>query len=370
LTSLNNSGVVTGSRKTEKGGYMKLGTGVGGWPGRAPEQAKRAEQAKYDYITCGELAHDSIVTMALAAQATEEIEMVTGVTIAFPRSPMVLAMEAWDIQELSRGRFAIGLGSQVKGHNERRFGGSWSAAAPRMKEYIQMMQAVWDSWQNGTPPEFIGKHYRYTLMTPNFNPGPIEYPRPKVYLAVVGPAMARVAGEVADGVLPHGGIMTDKYMREVLLPNIKIGLERSGRTWDDIDIAMSGYLITGETDDEIQQSLQGLRTPLSFYGSTRSYHHVLRLHGLEELGLKLHALSLEGRWQEMREVITDDDLRELAETCRYDDYADFISERREYASRMGFGMNRDTDEAKARSDDIRGQLQALTTTGVPRGLEF
>ncbi|MFV2090767.1 MAG: LLM class flavin-dependent oxidoreductase, partial [Pseudomonadales bacterium] len=219
---------------------MKLTTGIGGWPGSAAHQARIAEENGYDVLGCGELAHDSMLTMALAATQTEKIELMTTVTIAFPRSPMVLAMESWDIQHLSRGRFNIGLGSQVKGHNERRFGGTWSAAAPRMKEYIQMMKAIWDSWQDGLAADFIGKQYRYTLMTPNFNPGPIEYSRPKIYLAVVGPAMARVAGEVADGVLPHGGIMTDRYMRETVLPNVKTGLERSGRTWNDIDVSMSG----------------------------------------------------------------------------------------------------------------------------------
>jgi len=345
---------------------MKLGTGVGGWPGKAPEQAKKAEANGFDYVNCGELAHDSMLTMALAGYATEKIDLLTSVTIAFPRSPMVLAMEAWDIQQMTQGRFNIGLGSQVKGHNERRFGGSWSAAAPRMKEYIQMMKAIWDSWQEGTTPEFMGKEYKYTLMTPNFNPGPLEVPKPKIYLAVVGPAMARVAGEVADGILPHGGIMTDKYMREVLLPNVKIGLDRSGRTWDDIDIAASGYLILGENDEEIHNGLQKLRTPLSFYGSTRSYHHVLRLHGLEELGLKLHALSLEGRWQEMQEVITDDDLAELVETCKFDDYADFIKDNREYAGQMGFGMPTETDDQKERAGDIMSQLQAVQTPGIPR----
>ena len=345
---------------------MKLGTGVGGWPGKAPEQAKKAEANGYDYVNCGELSHDSMLTMALAGYATEKIDLLTSVTIAFPRSPMVLAMESWDIQQMTQGRFNIGLGSQVKGHNERRFGGTWSAAAPRMKEYIQMMKAIWDSWQDGTTPEFIGKEYKYTLMTPNFNPGPIEFPKPKVYLAVVGPAMARVAGEVADGILPHGGIMTDKYMRETLLPNVKIGLDRSGRTWDDIDIAASGYLILGESDEEIHDGLQKLRTPLSFYGSTRSYHHVLRMHGLEELGMKLHALSLEGRWKEMRAVITDDDLLELAETCKYDDYPAFIKDHREYAGQMGFGMPTETDAQKESASDIMSQLQAVQTPGIPR----
>jgi len=345
---------------------MKLGTGVRGWPGKAPEQAQQAETNGYDYINCGELAHDSMLTMALAGHATEKIELLTSVTIAFPRSPMVLAMEAWDIQQMNRGRFSIGLGSQVKGHNERRFGGSWSAAAPRMKEYIQMMKAIWASWQDDSAPEFIGKEYRYTLMAPNFNPGPIEFPKPKIYLAVVGPAMARVAGEVADGILPHGGIMTDKYMRETLLPNVKVGLDRSGRTWNDIDITMSGYLVLGENDEEIHDNLQKLKLPLSFYGSTRSYHHVLRLHGLEDLGLKLHALSLEGRWKEMQELITDDDLLEPAETCKFENYANFVTNHREYATRMGFSMPTGNDSQKERARDVMHQLQALQTPGIPR----
>ena len=349
---------------------MKLVTGIGGWPDQAGKQAVEAEESGYDMVTCGELAHDSILTMTLAANATERVELLTSVTIAFPRSPMVLAMEAWDIQRLSRGRFNIGLGSQVKGHNERRFGGSWSAAAPRMKEYIQMMKAIWASWQDGEPAEFIGKEYRYTLMTPNFNPGSIDFPKPKVYLAVVGPAMARVAGEVADGVLPHGGIMTDRYMRETLLPNVKIGLERSGRTWEDIDIASSGYLALGENDEEISAALNEFRKPLSFYGSTRSYHHVLRMHGLEDLGMRLHKLSLDGRWQEMQEIITEDDLLKLAETCTWEDYPEFVRTRREYASQMGVGVGAGKPEQEGRARDLMQALQKVEVPGVPAGLEF
>ena len=230
---------------------MKVTTGVGGWTSSVAAQATTAEAAGSDCIGCGELAHDSIVTMTVAATATETIELQTSVTIAFPRSPMVLAMEAWDLQELSKDRFAIGLRSQVKEHNERRFGGTWSAPAPRMREFVQMMHAVWDSWQNGTNPEFLGKSYRFTLMTPAFNPGPIEFARPKVGLAMVDPGMVEVAGEVADVVLPHGGIMSDKYTREVLLPQLRRGLISSGRSWEDLEIATRGYLILADTDSEI-----------------------------------------------------------------------------------------------------------------------
>ena len=349
---------------------MQVITGVGGWPSAIPEQARAAEAAGFDAITCGELAHDSMLTMTVAATATERIGLQTSVAIAFPRSPMVLAMEAWDLQQLSGGRFCLGLGSQVKGHNERRFGGTWTAPAPRMREYIRMMHAVWDSWQHGKPPEFLGKHYTYTLMTPNFNPGPIEYERPKVGLAMVGPGMARVAGEVADVVMPHGGIMSDKYMREVLLPAIRAGLERAGRTWADVEIAESGYLILGETDSEIEQKALAMRRALSFYGSTRTYHKVLELHGLTELGMKLHALSRQGKWDEMRDTVTVDDILALAQTSTYDELPEFLREHREYASRTGLGLPRETPEQRERFDHILRRVQAIDNPGVPRGLEL
>ena len=264
---------------------MKIGTGFGGgWLTGVQDAARRAEELGYDICSTPETAHDSMLTAALGAAATERIEIQTSVTIAFPRSPTVLAMEAWDIQHLSKGRFSIGLGSQVKGHNINRFSVEWGPAAPRRKEYIQMMKAVWHSFQTGEKPEFLGKHYHYTLMTPNFNPGPIDYPRPKVHLACVGDAMARVAGDVADGVMPHG-FMTDRYMRDVVLPNIAIGLKRSGRTWSDIEISGGGFTVFGETESEIEQGLERLRQPISFYGSTRSYHEVFEVHELKGLGM-------------------------------------------------------------------------------------
>jgi probable F420-dependent oxidoreductase len=345
---------------------MKLVTGIGGWPREAPAAARRAEENGYDIVTCGELAHDSMLTMALAATSTERVELQTSVTIAFPRSPMVLAMEAWDIQHLSGGRFSLGLGSQVKGHNERRFGGTWSAPAPRMREYILMMRAIWDSWQNRTRPDFVGKEYRYTLMSPNFDPGPLDVAMPKIGLAMVGPGMARVAGEVADVVMPHGGIMSDRYMREVLLPAVGEGLDRAGRNWSDIEIAASGYLVLYDDDREIEEKLLAMRQTLSFYGSTRTYHKVLALHGLEELGQKLHALSWQGRWDEMREAVPMEAIAELAQTCRYDDLPEFVRTHREYASRISFSMPSRTPEDRERAAHLRAQLQKVATERAPR----
>ncbi|HZT67785.1 MAG TPA: TIGR03617 family F420-dependent LLM class oxidoreductase [Acidimicrobiales bacterium] len=349
---------------------MRLMAGIGGWPKAAGEAAKRAEDEGYDIVSCGELAHDSIVTMAMAAATTQRIELQTAVTIAFPRSPMVLAMEAWDLHHYSGGRFSLGLGTQVKGHNERRFGGTWSAPAPRMREYIDMMRAAWDSWQNGTEPSFVGQSYRYTLMTPNFNPGPIEMGYPKVGLAMVGPGMARVGGERADVIMPHGGIMSDKYMREVLLPSVRAGLKSAGRTWSDVEIVATGYLVLYDEDREIEERMLAMRQALSFYGSTRTYHKVLQLHGLGELGDKLHALSLQGRWDEMREAVPLEAVAELAQTCRYDDLPEFLTAEREYASRFGFVMPVRTEEDRERAADLRRRVQQVTTTGIPRGLDL
>ena len=345
-------------------------TGIGGSPETIAAQAQRAELSGYDLASCGELAHDSIVTMTIAATATKNIGLQTSVTIAFPRSPMVLAMQSWDLQRLTQGRFTIGLGSQVKGHNVRRFGGSWVPPAPRMKEYIQMMHAIWDCWQDETAPEFLGKHYKFTLMTPAFNPGPISFSRPKVGLAMVGPGMARIAGEVADVVMPHGGIMSDRYMRRVLLPAVRDGLARSGRDWSDVEINECGYLILGDSDEEIERKANAMRQPLSFYGSTRTYHKVLALHGLEDLGQKLHALSLQGKWIEMHKTVTLNHIFELADVCKYDDFPKFLSQQREYASRTSLSMPRESPQQEERFQALLKEVQGINNSGIPMDLNF
>lgn len=347
---------------------MKVSGGFGGRLAGVAEQAKQAEALGYDVASTAETQHDSMLTATLASAATGRMGIQTSVTIAFPRSPTVLAMEAWDIHDLSDGRFAIGLGSQVKGHNQRRFSTPWGPAAPRMKEYVRMMKAVWHSFQTGEQPDFVGKHYQFTLMTPNFNPGPLDFPAPKVLLACVGDAMARVAGEVADGVLPHSFI-TDKYMREVLLPNIAIGLKRGGRTWDDIELSGGGMTVFGETESDIEQGLERLRQPISFYGSTRSYHEVFDVHGWRDLGVQLHSLSLQGKWDEMRRVIPEDVLRGFAQTSTYDNLPTFLREHREYATTVSLGMPTDTPSQIERLKHVLREIQATKVGGVPRGME-
>ncbi|MFQ5381438.1 MAG: TIGR03617 family F420-dependent LLM class oxidoreductase [Dehalococcoidia bacterium] len=347
---------------------MKVGTGFGGgWLTDVAAAAKAGEDLGYDFTSTPEMGHDSMLSAALAAQATERIGIQTSVTIAFPRSPMVLAMEAWDIQYLSRGRFVLGLGSQVKGHNQNRFSVPWTPAAPRMKEYIGMVKAVFAAFR-GAKPEFLGKQYHFTLLTPAFNPGPIDYPDPKVALACVGDAMARVAGEVADGVMPHG-FMTDKYMRDVVLPNIAVGLKRGGRSWSDIEVSGGGFTVFGETESDIERGLERLRQPISFYGSTRSYHEVFDAHGLRDLGTRLHELSLQGKWDEMRQAVTEDVLRVFAQTSTYDKLPEFVSQHREYASRLSLGLPTGTPAERERARHIIGEVRKVEVPGVPRGLE-
>lgn len=349
---------------------MKIGSGFGGgWLTNVAQQAQHAEELGYDYASTPETSHDSMLAATLAAASTTKLELQTSVTIAFPRSPTVLAMEAWDIQHLSKGRFSIGLGSQVKGHNQNRFSVDWPGApATRMKEYIRMMRAVFKSFRTGEKPDYVGKYYHFTLMTPNFNPGPIDYPDPKIGLALVGDAMARVAGEVADIVMPHG-FMTDKYMREVVLPNVAIGLKRGGRTWSDIEISGGGFTVFGETESDIEQGLERLRQPISFYGSTRSYHEVFEVHELKSLGMQLHEMSLQGKWAEMQKAIPESVLRTFAQTSTYDKLPEFLANKREYASRVGLALPGSTPEQRERAKHIVAEARKVQVSRVPKGLE-
>jgi probable F420-dependent oxidoreductase len=326
---------------------MKVGTGFGEtWLGNVPDQVRRAEAAGFDSVSTPEMKHNSILALTIAAEHTERMELCTGVTIAFPRSPMVMAQSAWDLQQFSKGRINIGLGSQVKGHNIRRFGGTWSPPARRLEEYVTMMRAVWSSWQDGTRPEFVGEDYRYLLMTPAFNPGPIEYPFPKISLASVGPRMAEAAGAVGDGLRPHG-FMTEKYLREVTLPAAEKGAKRAGRTLADLEISVGGFNAFGETQSDVEQAINSLRRPISFYGSTRTYHGVFRVHGLESLGMQLHELSLRGEWDKMLDAVTFEHAAEMANACTYDELPKYAREHFEYANRISFPLG-DGDHGASR----------------------
>jgi len=290
---------------------MLVDGGIGFDPTDASSRARQAEEDGYAGVWCPETGHDAFLPLALAAQHTEQLELGTGIAVAFARNPMTMAMAANDVQLYSRGRFLLGLGSQIKPHIEKRFSMPWSHPAPRMRELILAMRAIWASWADGSRLAFRGEFYRHTLMTPMFDPGPNPYGPPKVFLAAVGPQMTEVAGEVADGLLAHG-FTTARYLREVSIPALERGLARAGKQRGDVQVSYPGMVVTGTDAAEVAAARQGVKTQLAFYGSTPAYRPVLELHGWGDLQGDLHALSRRGEWEAMADLIDDEILDEFA----------------------------------------------------------
>ncbi len=280
----------------------------GDLPFRAGDLAQHAtsvEAAGYDGAWAAETGHDPLLIVAGSATSTSTLELGTGIVVAFARSPMITATMANDVQLLSKGRLLLGLGSQIKPHIEKRYSMPWSHPAARMREYVLAMRAIWSCWNEGTKLNFRGQFYKHTLMTPFFDPGVNPYGAPKVFLAAVGELMTEVAGEVADGLLLHP-FTTERYLREVTLPALDRGLAKSGRTRDDIQISYSGLLATGTDDAALADAASKVRGQIAFYGSTPAYRVVLELHGWGALQSQLNALSREGAWLQMGELIDDD----------------------------------------------------------------
>src|SRR4029450_13311024 len=211
---------------------------------QAADVARDAERLGYDGIWTAEAGHDPYLPCALAATATERAIIGPNIAVAFPRSPLVHAQIAWDLAAASRGRFTLGLGTQVKGHNERRYSTPWLPPGPRLREMIQLIHHIWDVWQNGKKPGFEGKYYQFSLMTPFFSPGPIEWPKVPTYIAGVNPYICRLAGELCDGFLAHP-FHSIKYINEVVRPNIDEGLAKSGRKRGDVALSTAAIVITG-----------------------------------------------------------------------------------------------------------------------------
>jgi probable F420-dependent oxidoreductase len=284
---------------------MKVDGGVGFDLANAAALAKEAEDAGYDGVWSAETSHDPFFPLLLAAEHTERVELGTGITVAFPRSPMHLANIGWDLQNFSKGRFMLGLGSQIRAHIEKRFSATWSKPAGRMRELILAMRAIWASWQEGTKLDFRGDFYTHTLMTPFFNPGPNPYGTPKVFLAAVGERMTEVAGEVCDGLLAHG-FTTEQYLRDVTLPALERGLAKAGKHRSEFEISCPVFVITGVNEEEFATADKGVRQQIAFYGSTPAYKGVLEKHGWHDLQPELNRLSKQGEWVQMGTLITDE----------------------------------------------------------------
>lgn len=270
-----------------------------------PAMARAAEALGFAGLWTPETQHNAFLPLALAAEHTERIDLGTSVAIAFARSPMVVAQEAWDLQALSGGRFVLGLGTQVKAHIERRYGMPWGQPVARLREYIQALHAIWSSWQTGTRLNFEGQFYRHTLMTPFFNPGPIEHPNIPVYIAGVNEGLARLTGELCDGFHVHP-FHSVKYLNEVVRPQIAAGAAGAGRSASDVALVSAVFVVSGPDEASMDGMKTAVRDQIAFYASTPSYRVVLETHGWQDVGEQLSRLAAAKRWGEMGALITDD----------------------------------------------------------------
>jgi probable F420-dependent oxidoreductase len=312
------------------------------------EQAAEAEAIGYDGVWTTETNHDPFLPILVGAAATETLEFGTGIAVAFARNPMTLAMMANDLQLLSKGRFMLGMGSQVKPHITKRFSMPWSHPAPRMRELVLAIRAIWRTWETAEELAFRGEFYTHTLMTPFFDPGPNPYGNPRILLAGVGEQMTEVAGEVADGFLVHP-FTTERYLREVSLPALERGGAKAGKSRAELTVSYPGFVVTGEDDRSMEEAATAARRQIAFYGSTPAYRPVLELHGWGDLQTELNTLSKRGEWEQMGTLIDDEVLEAFAVVAPLDDIAAAVRGRYDgLADRFGFYTNLDVDPERRR----------------------
>jgi probable F420-dependent oxidoreductase len=332
---------------------------------RVCEDARLVESLGYDALMCEETRQDPFLVLALAAQATTRLKLGTAVAIAFPRSPAVTALSAWTLQKLSRGRFTLGLGTQVRAHIERRYGLRWSAPAPWMREYVLALRAIWDAWQQGRQPAFRGRHYTIDLSVPLFDPGPVEHPRIPVHLAAVNPHLCRVAGEVADGLRPHP-VCTPAYIREVMLPAVRTGAARTGRSLDGFALSIKPLIATAADDATLAERIRDVRARVAFYASTPAYRAAFDMHGHGALADELKLLARAQRWEEMPGRISDAVVEQYACVGSYAAIADKLAAR--YGGLVSHVEFSIPVQSPADAATLRAMLATLRATGPASAL--
>jgi probable F420-dependent oxidoreductase len=286
--------------------------------------AARAEALGYDGLNIPEAVHDGLLMSALALRATERLKVATGVLVAFPRSPMMTAIASWDLQRQSGGRFELGLGTQVKGNIVGRYSTAWTAPVPRMREYVHSLRAIFATFQEGVPLDYVGDHYQFTRMQPFFNPGPLECGAPPIALGAVGPLMTAMAGEVADRLITHPTNSAPRYIRETLLPRLEVGAARAGRSLSDIELMVAPPMATGMDAAAVSAEREKQRELLAFLYSTPSYWPSLALFGWEERGAHLREMTREGKWDEMKTIVDDEMLDTFVPSGPYEEIASLL----------------------------------------------
>lgn len=306
---------------------MILDVGLRDYDLRAvPECARKSEAIGHGCLWTSETQHDPFLPLAVAAISTSSIRLGTSIAVAFPRSPMIIAYTAWDIQKASAGRFILGLGSQVKAHNQRRFSVKFESPGPKLREVVLALHAIWNCWQKGTPLRFKGQFYSFDLMTPFFNPGPIEHPKIPIFIAGVNQYMCRIAGEVCDGLHVHP-FNTVKYLRECVHPAVEEGLRVSGRSRQDFQYATAAFVVVGDTESERSKNAEAVRQQIAFYASTPAYELILALHGWEGIALDLRRKAQDGDWTGMARLVSDEILDAVAVSGTYETIGKKLRER-------------------------------------------
>jgi probable F420-dependent oxidoreductase len=309
------------------GGYrLKVDRGIPSDLARVPQAAATLERQGYDGCWTGEINHDPFLPLLLAAEHTSRLQLGTSIAVAFARNPMTVATVGWDLQSYSRGRFILGLGTQVQAHIEKRFSMPWSHPVRRMREFVAAVQEIWSCWQNGTKLRFEGEFYTHKIMTPMFRPPPQPYLSPRIFVAAVGEAMTEMCGETADGMLAHA-FTSARYLREVTTPALLRGMERAGRARGDFQLSCPIFVVTGEDDAQLTTAAAAVRKQIAFYGSTPAYRAVLELHGWGDLQTELHRLSRRDDWDVMGSLIDDQILDAFAVVAPIDEVADKLRDR-------------------------------------------
>jgi probable F420-dependent oxidoreductase len=326
--------------------------------------AKLVENIGYDALMVEETKDDPFVLMALAAQSTSTLKLGTAVAISFPRSPTVTALSAWTLQKLSKGRFTLGLGSQVRAHIERRYGVPGSPAGPWMRDYVGAVRAVWACWQNGTKLAFDSEHYSLNLMVPLFDPGPIEHPDIPIHLAAVNSVMCRIAGEVADGIRPHP-VCTPSYICDVMLPAVRNGAAKAGRSLDRFQVSMKPLIAAAADETELKPKIRDARARIAFYASTPAYRAAFEHLGLAELADEAKLLSRAQDWENLPALISDEILDQFAVIGTYDRIGPALIERfGPVVTDAEFSIPVRNDEERATLKGLVKELQAAETETV------
>jgi len=326
---------------------LKIDTGIPDRLERVPEDAATLERQGYDGCWSAEINHDPFLPLMLAAEHTSRVELGTGIAVAFARNPMTVANVGWDLQAYSKGRFILGLGSQIQAHIEKRFSMPWSQPVHRMREFVLALKAIWSCWQDGTKLTFEGDFYTHKLMTPMFVPEPAPYGFPKIFIAAVGEAMTEMCGEMADGMLGHA-FTTKRYLDEVTIPTLQRGINRSGRDRRDFQLMCPVFVVTGERETELAAAAAATRKQIAFYGSTPAYRKVLAMHGWGDLQDELRRLSLRGDWDAMGSLIDDEILDAFAVVAPIDGLAAKLRSRCDGAiDRVLLGLPKTVSAVKA-----------------------